>query len=157
VSGPRRLVPTRLPDGWVVKEVRVGGADLDDRPLPFGRTSQSVSDIGVVLADRPSEVRGRLTDNRDLGVGSAWVTVFSSEPDHWYPFSRYVRRVQTASDGAFVITGLPPGGYCVAAVAPPPEGDEASWQAPWTLESAMTGATFVTLNEGQRIAVDLRR
>jgi hypothetical protein len=157
VSGSRRLVPTRLPDGWVVKEVRAGGAAIDDRPLLFGRDNQSVTDVEVVLTDRPSEVVGRLTDSRGQGVGGVWVAMFSPERDHWYPFSSYVRRIQTRDDGTFVLTGLPPGGYYVAAVAPQPEGDEASWQAPWVLEAATSGATFVTVNEGQRASVSLRR
>ncbi len=35
--------------GWMLKEIRVAGIDVTDRPLAFDRTSVSLTDVEVVL------------------------------------------------------------------------------------------------------------
>ncbi len=157
ISGARRLIPTRVPDGWAVKAIRVNGVEVGDRPLPFGAANQSVSDVEVVLTDRPSELRGRVTDPGGQGSAGVSVAVFSPERDHWYPFSRHLRRVTTRADGSFIVGGLPPSGYYVAVLAPRADAGSTDWQDPAVLESLISRASFVTLNDAQSISVQLRR
>src|SRR5439155_6332991 len=64
VNGPHRLQLVRAPAGWALQEIRVNGIDLDDRPLSFGRKSQSVTDVEVVLTDRVNELEGTIVDDR---------------------------------------------------------------------------------------------
>jgi len=156
LSGPRRLLATRLPRGWALKEVRAGGVDITDRLLSFGSASQSLADVEVVLTDRPATLAGRVVDAAGRAHAGRRVVAFSPSQDTWYPGSRYLQDVVTNRNGAFAAVGLPPGGYFVA-VLPAASGDDANWwRAPDVLESLMSAATFVTIDEGGRTTVQLR-
>jgi len=156
VNGPRRLQLTRVPPGWALKEIRVNRLDATDRPLPFGRTDQSLSGVEVVLTDRISEVSGTIADVGAKPVAGARLVAFSIDRDRWYPASRYVRTAAAGSDGAFTLSGLPFGTYYAAAVARLPAEGEDAWRDPAFLESLRSRASTVTLGEAQKISLSLR-
>jgi hypothetical protein len=84
--------------------------------------------------------------------------VFPIDRARWYPGSRFFHRERASAAGAFSIRGLPPGDYHVAALADwnvPANGDEA-WQDPQFLESIAGRAARATLNEGQKLSIDVR-
>jgi hypothetical protein len=154
INGPRRIVLTRVPAGWALREIRVNGIDETDRPLPFGSTSQSLTDVDVVLTDRPSELAGTVKDNRGRPA-AGHVIAFPSDRDLWYPASRYLRTASATADGTFAIEGLPFGSYYVTAIPQlPDEGDDA-WQDPAYLESLARGAEEVMVREGERSSIVL--
>lgn len=149
VNGPRRLQLQRAPSEWTLKEIRVNGIDVTDRPLAFGKASQSLSDVEVVLTDRLTTVSGTIVDDHGRAAPAAKVVVFSPDRDRWYPTSRYLRVASAAADGAIALTGLPAGNYYAAAVAAlPPDGDDA-WQDPAYLQSLVGRASAFALGEGQ--------
>jgi protocatechuate 3,4-dioxygenase beta subunit len=156
VNGPRRLQLPRVPSGWALKEVRVHGIDVTDRPLDFGRRDQSLSDVEIVLTDRINDVSGTIVDDHARPAAGARAIVFPMDRERWYPGSRFLRVAAAAADGAMAFAGLPAGSYYAAAVATlPADGDDA-WQEPAYLESLVGRAATFTLGEGQKQVLNLK-
>jgi hypothetical protein len=97
VNGPRRLQLTRVPKGWTLEEILVHRLDATDRPLPFGRPDQSLTDVEVVLTDRMTELSGTIADDRATPAAGASLIVFPTNRDRWYPASRFVSAIASAS------------------------------------------------------------
>jgi protocatechuate 3,4-dioxygenase beta subunit len=157
INGPRRLLVTRVPPGWAVREVRANGIDVTDRPIALGSAAESLADVEVVLTDRVSEVAGRLLDARGRPVRDAAIAVFSADRDRWFPFSRYVRGVRTGDDGRFTVAGLPGDRYYVTVLPEWPEGEGESWRDAAMLDELAARAASVTVTDGQRVSIDLKR
>jgi uncharacterized GH25 family protein len=153
ISGPRLFRLREAPPGWTLKAVLLNGVDVTDMPLPFGTTSQSLTDLEVVLTDRVSELSGTVTDRRGRPATDYTVIVFASDRDSWGPSSRFLTTARPGPHGIFTVTGLPSGEYFVAAVDRMVDGE---WQDPDVLESVVPGALRVTLTEGQRLSVSPR-
>jgi hypothetical protein len=156
VNGPRRLQLLRSPAGWAMKAINVGGFDVMDRPLPFGRKEQSLNDVEVVLTDRVNELRGTIADDRARPAPDRNVIVFSTDRDRWYPSSRFLRIAAAGADGAFTITGLPFGSYYAAAVAQLPVEGEDAWQSSEFLTALLPRSSTVTVGMGQNPSISLR-
>jgi hypothetical protein len=155
IRGPRRIAVGRLPAGWMLKSVTVGGVDVTDVPLPFGSPDQSLDDVEVVLTSQITELSGTVVDSRGDLSSEYSLLVFPADRDRWYPGSRYFRRAGPASGGTFSVRGLPPSDYYVAPVggwAVLKDGGDA-WQDPEFLESIALRATRATLTEGGRVAL----
>jgi hypothetical protein len=156
VNGPRRLQVRRAPAEWTLKEIRIHGTDVTDRPLMFGTTDQSLSEVEVVLTDRITQISGSIVDGHTKPAPGARLIVFPTDRDRWYPASRFLRRTVVNVDGTFRLEGLPAGSYYAAAVAKlPPDGDEA-WLEPAYLESLVPHATDFSLGEGQKQSLTLK-
>ena len=156
INGPRRLQLVRAPAEFALREIRVRGFDVTDRPLPFGTKNQSLTDVEVVLTDRISTVTGAVTDSDGRPVATGYVVVVSTDRSRWYPSSRFMRTAATGSGGAFSVSGLPFGSYYVVAVARLPDDGEDGWQDPDFLEPLLTAASTITIAEGERQVVNLR-
>jgi len=154
LNGPRRLGLVRTPPGLALKEIRLNGVDLTDKPIPFGTHAQSLSNVDVVLTDRVGEVNGRVVDDRGRPLAGAAVIIFSTDRQHWYQDSRHMRRAAAGQDGAFTVVGLPPGSY-YASTATLAEAGEDTWQDPEFLESLVPGAITVTVVEGLKTTLAL--
>jgi hypothetical protein len=155
--GPRRLQVTRTPPGLALKEVRVNGIDMTDQPVRFDTSRDGTIGVEGVLTDRVCILSGRVTGDDGKSAVSAPVVVFSRDRDRWYERSRFERLTLTSDDGTYTIEGLPFGTYY--AFAPnelPPDGADA-WQDPAFLETAARRASSVTVREGERTILDLRR
>jgi hypothetical protein len=154
ISGERRLQVRQAPAGWALKAIVLGGVDITDRPLSFGRAAQSI-DVEVILTDRVNAVVGAAFDDRGRAAVGATVVLFAVQDDRWYRGSRFMRKTVTSADGAFALTGLPLGSYYVAAVARTPAGEE-GWQDPEFLHAILPRASMLALGDGQTQAVNLR-
>jgi hypothetical protein len=156
INGPRRLQVVRAPAEWTVREIRVRGTDVTDRPLPFGRADQSLTDVEIVLTDRVNTISGTIADDHARPVAGAHLIVFAIDRDRWYPASRFLRKTTAGADGAVAIAGLPAGSYYAAAVATiPADGDDA-WQDPAYLESLIGRAMTIAFGEGQKQILNLK-
>jgi len=155
ITGARRLQVTRLPPGWVLKSITSDGIDVTDLPLEFGRPTETIRTIDVVLSDRTNTVSGTITDDRARRVPGARVVVFSPDRDRWYPASRFVRSVESGLDGSFSISGLPIGSYFVALAPRTPAGDE-GWRDAQLLDSIRPGARSISVGETDAQTLNLR-
>jgi hypothetical protein len=154
INGPRRIEVTREPPGWALDSVTVGGVDVTDRPIPFGKAEQSRRDVEVVLSDRISALTGTLMDAEQLSIGTT-VIAFSTDRARWYERTRFVRHAVSGTKGEFEIDGLPFGTYYVAALPRADGADEDAWRDPAVLETLIRHATTIVVREGQRQAVVL--
>jgi hypothetical protein len=155
ISGPRRIEVTRLPPGWMVKEIRARGIDVTDRPLVFGNDAQSIDDIEIELTDRLTQITGRVRDRDGRPAAGTTVVVFAPDRDRWYAQSRYLRAATVARDGSFGVEGLPSGSYYVAAVAKVPTGGADAWRDPAFVQSLVVPATSVAVGDGGRADIAL--
>ena len=156
VNGPRRLQLIRVPPGWMLENVVVNGVTAIDRPLPFGRSDQSLRDVEIVLTDRLSELSGTVADEMNQPAGGSHVLVFPTDRDRWYPASRFLRTMVAGADGTFTIAGLPFGSYYVAAALRlPDEGDDA-WQDASFLNAVLLRASSITVRDGAKQTIALR-
>ena len=159
IHGPRRLRVTRTPRGWTLKAILRNGIDVTDATLPFGAKDQSVKDVQVMLTNRLTKLTGVIADARDRLDRKPQVVVFSTRRDTWDALSRFVARTTPNQDGAFDVTGLPPGDYYIATIdrsriAGHGDGD---WEDPELLESLIPTSKLVALFEGQQATVTLSR
>ena len=164
VFGPTLIQAQPQRSDWYVKSVLFRGQDLVDTPFDFG-VSRTVRDIEVVISTAGATVTGRVTDDRGASVRDYAVLVFPTFRDQWFAGSRWVKSVRARSvSGPFVITGLPPGDYWVAATDPPDIGSPIAGSGtqrtpiadPDLLESLSSRATRITLGDGQTQDVTLR-
>ena len=156
VNGPRRLQLQRAPADWTLKEIRINGIDVTDRPLMFGTAKQSLAEVEVVLTDRLNDLSGTIADDHAKPAPGSHLIVFSTDRDRWYAGSRFLRHAVAGPDGAFRLSGLPPGSYYAAAVARlPPDGNDA-WQEPAYLESLVPHARSLSFGEGQKQSLTLK-
>ncbi len=154
--GPTLLQARPQRNDWYLKSVVFKGQDLTDTPFDFG-TGGTFSGIEVVISAFGATVTGRVTDDRGTALPVSDVLVFSTLRDRWISGSRWVKTERLRADGAFTVTGLPPGDYWVVAVA---RAGNAVGVAPVTdpdvLESLSSRAVRITLGEGQSQDLALR-
>jgi protocatechuate 3,4-dioxygenase beta subunit len=156
ISGSRRLQLLSAPPGWALKEIRVNGVDITDRPLSFGRKDQSLTGVVVVLTDRVSALVGTVRAENARPSPGASLIVFSADRAEWYPTSRFVRKTAAGTDGVFALTGLPSGTYYAAAVAQLPSDGEEAWQDPEFLDALIPRASTITITEGQQLSLNVQ-
>jgi hypothetical protein len=156
ISGPRRLELVAVPTGWTLKAVLVGGVDVTDMALAFGRPDQSLRDVEVVLTSRIATFNGIVTDDAGRPATEATVIACSTDHDRWYSGSRFLQKAVAGRDGTFSLTGLPPGDYHVMAVKRVPIEGEDAWEDRDLLESLAQRASRSVLTEGQVTSVALK-
>jgi protocatechuate 3,4-dioxygenase beta subunit len=153
VFGPTLLKAQPQRSDWYLKSVLFRGQDLVDTPVDFG-VNTTVRGIEVVISTTGATVTGRVTDDRGAVVRDYAVLVFPTFRDQWFAGSRWVKSLRARSVSVpFVVTGLPPGDYWVAAIDPPDLGNPIA--DPDLLESVSSRATRITLGEGQTQDVSL--
>jgi protocatechuate 3,4-dioxygenase beta subunit len=153
LSGTRVIRPTNLPPGWMLKEVRVNGADVTDSGIEF-KPGEAVSGLDIVLTSKLTEVKGAVTAAGSQPVKDYTLVVFSDNPDRWTaPSSRYIASARPDQEGRFQVKNLPAGGYYAIAVEYLPQGE---WNDPEVLERLRPTATKFTLGEGESKVLDLK-
>jgi protocatechuate 3,4-dioxygenase beta subunit len=150
LTGPRVLRFLTAPSGWSMKAIRLNGVDITDTPVTFGSKDQSLTDVEIVVTNRAAEVSGSVTDERGRPNADYAVIVFSTNQERWSRESRFLKYTRPSQDGSFVVRGLPPAAYFVAAVDWV-QGNE--WQDPTFLQSLTARATRISLSDGQRVLV----
>jgi len=151
VRGRATLEVMSLPEGWVVKSVRVGNRDVTDEPTDFGEAT--VGAIEITVTNRLTQLFGRVSDSRGNGVASYTIVVFPDDRDRWVVPSRLVRGVRSGSDTLYEIRGLPSGSYLAVAVNSLAMN---AWNDPNVLQSLSSSATPFRLEDGERRALNLR-
>jgi hypothetical protein len=154
---PQPVGPTHLeietPDGWMVKAVRVNGADANEGPIDL---QSARYEIEVVLTDRVSRVSGTVVDRKGAHLPNHSVLVFPADASRWFPLSRFIRQGRADNDGWFQFDGMSPGLYqAVAVPALPPMATSASAQRA-LLQALQLDAETIRLGEGQQVTMSIR-
>jgi hypothetical protein len=155
LNGTGFLTVNGVPDGWAVKSIISDGEDVIDRPLIF--SGGRAYDVRIVLTDRVTTVAGTVSGDAPGRAGDRAnhnVVIFAEDPAKWAVGSRYVRTVRTDGQGAFRISGLPPGERYLAVAVDFLEDGEAT--DPDFLEQLRTRAARFSLAETERRSLDLR-
>ncbi len=158
VSGkPMRLntlIPGMAPgqSGWVVKSILWRGQDLADSGVDV-KPEVLVTGVVVTLTSRPAELGGRVLDAAGRPTGAFPIVVFSVDRERWGAGSRRVVQAQPASDGKFLVVGLPAGEYFLAAVTRLEPGDLGNRQF---LEELAPASIRITIGEGEKKTQDLK-
>jgi hypothetical protein len=132
------------PEGWAVKSIRIGDADVTDVALDF--SAGDVAGIDVLLTSRISEVSGIARDGQGRSVTDATVVLLADDPAKWMPDSRHVAVIRPDQRGQFSHRGLPPGRYVAVALDYLEPGEETNPDMLKRLQAV--GGSF-TLAEGE--------
>jgi 5-hydroxyisourate hydrolase-like protein (transthyretin family) len=134
---------------WGLKSIMVAGQDITDTPYDF--RINDVSGIEVTFTTRLPSLAGAVQDD-GKPVSDCTIIVFAADGGKWDFPSRFIRQTRPNQQGAFTITGFPPGRYLVVAVpgAQPPDPD------PTFLESLRAVATSLTIDEGDARTLDVK-
>jgi hypothetical protein len=113
IFGAARLELT-TPTGWMLKEIRQSDRDITDEPIEM-KSGERLSDVEVVVTNRPTRLSGAVTDEKGAPTSDATVLVFATQPEKWFDRSRWVRAVRPDQEGRYDVAGLPPGEYLAVA------------------------------------------
>lgn len=152
LAGHRLIRATNLPQGWMLKSVRLNATDITDTGADF-KSGEQVSNLEIV-ATKTTEITGGVTMSNGTPLKDYTVVVFSDDPDHWtLPMTRWVTGARPDQDGRFKIRNMPAGSYYAIAVDYVEQG---AWGDPDVLERLKTRARRFTLAEGQTETLDLK-
>ena len=153
LSGTRILRAINLPQGWILKSVRLNGADVTDGGIEF-KPGEALTGVDVVLTSKRTEVNGVVKGAGSQPVKDYTLVVFSDEPQRWSAVnSRYIASTRPDQEGRYQVRNLPPGGYYAVAVDYLAQGE---WNDPDVLERLKPKATKFSLDEGETKTLDLK-
>ena len=139
-----------LPDGWVLKSVRYGGADITDQPTDLAAEGRA-RPLEITITDRVARPVVRITDD-GRAVKRAWVLLLPSDPARWK--ARRYGPVQTPDrDGTIKLAPVLPGDYLVAALIP--RDHTIVLTDPERIESLAAVARRVTIAEKNTTVLDV--
>lgn len=137
-----------LPEGWWIKEVRVGGQDAL-LGFDFG-AGRAFTDVEIVVSARATGLAGTVT----LPTGSAaedyTVVLFPEDEERWALTgpATAVRMTRPDLDGRFTLGGVRPGAYYVLAV-PAAQAEFSILQDPDAMRELAARARTVEIREGE--------
>jgi hypothetical protein len=120
VYGPC-MVASNFP-GWIVKQVRVGGADVTDVPIELDATAP-MEGIEILFTNRLPVLTGSVT-REGAPIKDYTVLVFPQDQTHWTVPSRRIRTGRPDQYGQFRIPALPSGNYLAVALRDLEDGAE---------------------------------
>jgi uncharacterized protein (DUF2141 family) len=136
---------------WMMSSVATGGRNLPDETVAVDL--QDINDLVVLLTDRLTEISGLLVAPNGLPASDYYVIVFPENRGLWSIGAKRIRAVRPATDGRYIVRGLPAGAYRVA-VFPDDVSDD--WLSPTFLDGLVRDSLSIRLKDGERVAQDLR-
>jgi Carboxypeptidase regulatory-like domain len=153
LSGRRLIRVANLPQGWMLKSVRLNGDDVTDGGVEF-KTGQDVSGFEVVATSKLTEINGAATATNGTPLKDYTVVVFADDPQLWnLPSTRWVMGARPNQDGRFRLRNMPAATYNIVAVDYIEQG---AWGDPELLERLKLRAKRITVSEGGTETVDLK-
>ncbi len=136
-----------------LRSIEVGGVDMTDVPL---EVDSEVSDVVLTMsAAPPASIGGTVA--RTGSAEDLDVLIFPADRRLWAEPAAAVFRYRAAAiarDGSFTAARLSAGDYFIAVV---PDAQSVDWQQAPRLEALSKTATKVTLAEGEKKVVEVKR
>lgn len=111
--GPLVVAVDRLPTGWGLARVELGGRDVTDLPIDYWALGD-VPPVTVRLTDRLTRLTGAIRDAMGRPLTDFTVVVFPRSEALWNPLSRRIDARRPDLDGTYTFEGLPDGDYLLA-------------------------------------------
>jgi hypothetical protein len=139
--------------GWAFTTASAGTRDITDIPLTIA-SGKAVSDAVVTFTNRPTEIDGLVQDASGRPSYDHSIAVFPVNRALWSAGARRVQLVRPATDGTYLITGLPPGEYALAPVRDVSPDD---LQSRTLLEQLLAASLVqVSLKAGAKVTQNIR-
>jgi hypothetical protein len=138
--------------GWWLRSAVVNGRDVLDDALEIA-PGGDVAGAVLTFSDRLTQLSGTLLTAREQIAPNYFIAVFPAGRALWRPESRRIRSARAGTDGRWIIRGLPPGDYLVAALTDL-EPDDLRDIA--FLENLLAASVKVTLGDGEQKTQNLR-
>lgn len=136
-----------------LQSAMLGDRETLDEPFPV-TSGQAIAGLRVVVSDKATAVTGTLSDQLGRPAPEFAVVMFSTERAHWSVAPRRMTGVvRLDSNGAYRITGLPPGTYYLSAVT---DASPQQLADPTFLEELAASALTITLTQGEQKRQDLK-
>lgn len=145
--------PVGVPAVWqnfYVKSMRLGDQDILNGGLRFNR--QPEAPLEIVLGGSPGAIQGRVLDERQQPVPSAFVTLFAADVSQRIYRTDMYKVVSTDVSGAFRAQGLPPGEYKVFAWGGVERG---AWMDPNFVQQYERSGVQIRVEEGRIYSADV--
>jgi hypothetical protein len=155
VTGPRRFVLMSSPFNWSLKSVTVRGLDVTDEVTGFPIAGLGfIRDLQVVVSNKGATIEGDATDGTAVNADYS-VILFSTNPDHWFRHSRFLKTARSNTTGKFRIEGVTDGDYYLLATDPLNGSAASTWQQRDFLISLMTYARRISVRGGEGRSLSL--
>ena len=116
VNGPGANPAPQAPGAWMLKSVRYDANDVTDSGLEL-TSGRDVSDVEIVMTNRPQIVTGQVTNARAEIVKEGTVLLFSQDREQWASgFGRHMGMSRPDKDGKYTLRTLPAGDYFAVAI-----------------------------------------
>ncbi len=153
LTGTRTVRAGNLPSGWMLKSVRVNGADVTDAGIEF-KPGEAVTGLEIVVTSKVTEVSGTVKAGNGDPVKDYTVVLFSDDPQRWtVPNGRYIYGARPDQEGRFQVKSVPAGDYFAIATEYIAQGE---WNDPEVLDKLKAKATRFSLGEGEAKRLDLK-
>jgi len=141
-----------LPAGWAVKRVVANGRDVTESSFDLA-SSESPTTVELTLTDKPPTLAGVVSrEARPTPSDDYTVVLFGDDPALWREGSRRVLVARPDQNGAYKLTGFPPGRYRAIAVEYLDDGEQ--WN-PEFLNWARSRATPLEVEDGAAVTLNL--
>jgi hypothetical protein len=137
---------------WALAAAMAKGADAMDLPFEIG-AGENVTGALVGFTRLSQEVSGVLQNAAGLPATEFTLIAFPTDRNYWRAATRRTQTARPATDGRFVLRGLPPGDYFIAALTDLNPSDASD---PSVLELIVPGAVRFTLRPGEKKTQDFR-
>jgi hypothetical protein len=138
------------PSGWWLTSAQYDDHDISDWPVTLG--SDDIAGIVISFTDTPNHLSGTVRDSSGAPVANAFVVAFRADQSAgaWAP-TTHIGRTKTGRYGTYVLTGLPPGEYCLVALQSEPD----DWRQQDVLATLSISAQRVRVTAASNLVKDL--
>jgi hypothetical protein len=154
VHGRHTFHADRLPEGWWLKSITIGGRDaLTGFDAPRRGT---VEDVIVLISARPTGVSGRVEHGAPVPAGAFVIAIGVGIDDLPEDMTFRTQGQPIQADGTFALRGLRPGRYVLAALTQDAMLGRADGSLEQQFELMRTVGTTVDVTEGRVETATLR-